>query len=140
MFGIVSGMRLTISQVLSGIFAVCVVVAVAFIFLDKPESMQQQEIQQHAKLEGTFVPLARKDKGENATDVRFGLKTENGDYYALDFEQLRWSSPFDHLKTGNQISVEGTMVPIEYISSNTWDAFDIKGIMSIMTLTRGPGD
>ena len=102
--------------------------------------MPQQDMQQHAKLEGTYLPLMRKDTGEVTDEPRFGIKTPSGDYYALDFAQIQTRAALKDLKTGNQINVEGTLVPIEYISSNAWDAFDIRGIISVTTFTRGPAD
>jgi len=82
-------------------------------------------------LDGKTICLPHKDtSGPQTLECAFGIKTLEGDNYALDLSAL---SPEDQLEinTGEEIQVIGVVVPIEEISSDVWQKYDVKGIMKV---------
>jgi hypothetical protein len=68
------------------------------------------------------------DKPEPA-GCAIGLVTEAGENYVLDFNkmpQLRTS-----LNLGDRFTATGTITPIENISSNMWQNYDVEGIFTV---------
>lgn len=79
-------------------------------------------------LTGTYICLPhRQNSGPQTEECAFGIKTENGNY-ALSTMLLR--SYFDY-STGDKIEVVGYIVPIEELSSDFWQKYDVKGIMNL---------
>lgn len=80
-------------------------------------------------LRGVFACLPHKGDGPSTLECAYGMKAQNGSYYALDFSDTPVSS-FD-LPMDTLYSVTGLLVPIEMISSNQWQSYDIRGIMKV---------
>lgn len=79
-------------------------------------------------LTGEYTCLPHRDtSGPVTLECAFGIKSDNGFFYALD------SSPAESgtIQTGQRISVEGNLVPIEAISSNIGRIYNIKGVMQV---------
>jgi hypothetical protein len=60
------------------------------------------------------------------------MRFDDGTYYALDMSGV--SGDFQGY-TG-RISVSGAVVPIEAISSDVWQKYDIKGIMKVTSAEK----
>lgn len=83
-----------------------------------------------ATLSGEFVCLPHTDtSGPQTTECAFGLKTDSGEYYAIDFNLMSQTPP--QLATGERFSASGTITPVEMLSSNHWQQYPIVGIFSV---------
>lgn len=82
-----------------------------------------------ATLTGTYVCLPHRDtSGPQTMECAFGLKTASGEHYALDFGE---NSTGEEFRAGETATLFGTITPIEYLSSDHWQIYDIVGILSI---------
>lgn len=95
------------------------------------------QIPQEISLKGTIVCLPHRDtSGPITMECGFGLKEAlTGKHYALDTSAFQQNA-FDVANTGDAVSVEGTLVPIEQISSNQWQVYDVVGIVRVNVLTK----
>jgi len=86
-------------------------------------------------VEGTYVCLPHKDTaGPQTMECAFGLETEDGIFYALDFNILRSSDIMSNLITGQRVRIEGTFVPVEHLSTSIWSRYAIEGIVRVTAL------
>ena len=84
-----------------------------------------------ATLTGTYVCLPHKDtSGPQTLECAFGIKTDEGDYYALDLSMVSQEVP--NLTTGTRLRATGTVTPIEMLSTDQWQKYPIKGIFSVV--------
>jgi len=94
-------------------------------------SVARADIPQRAELSGEFLCLPHIDTaGPQTEECAFGLKTDDGIYYAIDFGAMSQTVPAE-LKSGVRISASGVMVPIEQLSTDHWQRYPIKGIFSV---------
>lgn len=83
-----------------------------------------------ATLSGEYVCLPLKDATDPQTDeCAFGLKTESGEYYAIDFNLM--SQHHAPLSAGDRILANGVITPIERLSTDHWQRYPIEGIFSV---------
>lgn len=81
-------------------------------------------------LSGEVVCLPHADTdGPQTMECAYGLKTESGEYYALDLALM--SEQHAPLETGERISANGLITPIELLSSDHWKKYAIEGIFSV---------
>jgi hypothetical protein len=86
---------------------------------------------------GNFVCLPHKEtSGPQTTECAYGVKTSNGEYYALSTNLLASRDIVDNLQMNQKIKVNGVLVLIEQISSNKWQAYPIKGIIEATTVEK----
>ncbi len=79
---------------------------------------------------GTFVCLPRKEKGEIQTmECTYGIKTDAGEYYVLDLSLMSQTPP--SITSGDHFTANGTITPIEFISTNQWKKYPVVGIFSV---------
>ena len=91
---------------------------------------------QTVSMTGTYVCLPHKNTGGIQTmECAFGMKSTDSKFYALDTSMDR-SDAMETIKTQDTIKVEGTLVPIEDISTNQWQKYDIKGIIRVNTIIK----
>lgn len=82
-------------------------------------------------LAGRFTCLPHKDQsGPQTEECAFGLRTDGGEYYAVDAAQLS-STERAQLENGQYITAEGTVVIKEALSSNQWAKYDMKGVFTV---------
>lgn len=127
---------------LLAIFLICVIAGgtVAFILNNrqsddsakivptKPPQKPLQDIPYELTFEGDVVCLPKKDnKGPQTTECMYGLETDTDMYYVLDAGNVN-PPPY---KTGDRISARGVVTPVENLSSDHWQKYNIKGIFSI---------
>lgn len=86
---------------------------------------------------GTYECLPHRDtSGPQTTECAFGMKEDGtGKHYAIN-TQLMSSTEWMNTPTNAHIRVEGVVVPIEQLSTNQWQKYDIVGIISATTITR----
>lgn len=81
-------------------------------------------------LSGEVVCLPHRDtSGPQTMECAYGLKTEVGEYYALDLAAMSQEHP--PLETGTRISANGLITPIELLSTDHWQTYDVEGIFSV---------
>lgn len=85
---------------------------------------------QQATLSGTYVCLPHADTtGPQTEECAFGLKTDDGVYYAVNFGQSE--NAMMQFQSGAHITAEGFVVIKEALSSDHWAKYNMKGIFTI---------
>ncbi|HEY1037119.1 MAG TPA: hypothetical protein VGE62_00890 [Candidatus Paceibacterota bacterium] len=93
--------------------------------------------QQQVSVQGEYLCLPKKNAGGIQTmECALGLKADNGAYYALDLTGLAGKDAILSFATGTRIKVSGTLVPVEALSSNVWQTYNIKGIIRASTAAK----
>lgn len=69
-----------------------------------------------------------------STECVLGITTDQGVRFALDFDALEEQALREALRAGYRIRVEGTFVPVEYLSTVRWANFSIQGIVRVTSL------
>jgi hypothetical protein len=94
-----------------------------------------------SSMAGEYVCLLHKDSGLTPPEeCTFGIRTSSGDYYAIDLSLM--SQEHRPLTLGEQISANGLVTPIERLSSDHWQRYEVKGIFSVtdsLTVTEDEG-
>lgn len=92
---------------------------------------------QAISIQGEYLCLPPKgEKKPEALDCTLGVKTDNGVYYAIDAQGENARNVLFTLQTGLKIQIDGTLVPIEQISSDAWQKYDIGGIVITESIKR----
>lgn len=83
-----------------------------------------------ASLTGEYVCLPHVNaNGPQTLECALGLKTDAGEYYAIDFALM--SQEHAQLMTGERIFANGLVTPIELLSTDHWRQYPIEGIFSV---------
>lgn len=81
-------------------------------------------------LTGEYICLKNVDQHSPQTfECALGIKTDTNEYYALDFDMM--SQQQAALKTGDRFTASGLITPIEYLSSDHWQKYNVEGIFSV---------
>ncbi|MBC7836196.1 hypothetical protein H7X87_00245 [Acetobacteraceae bacterium] len=81
-------------------------------------------------LSGTYVCLPHMDmSGPQTEECAFGLQTEDGIYYAVNFGAS--GNAMEQFQSGTHITAEGFVVIKEALSSDQWAKYNMKGIFTI---------
>lgn len=95
-----------------------------------PTAVATPNIPQRVTLSGEIICLPHKDtKGPQTLECAIGLTTNQGDNYALNTQLMSQDMPT--YQTGDQIEAGGIITPIEILSADHWQKYDVKGIFSI---------
>lgn len=82
-------------------------------------------------LSGITVCLPHKDlTGPQTKECAFGLKTEAGEYYVLDLNLMSQMPP-QNLQIGVRLSASGMITPIERLSTDQWQKYNVQGVFSV---------
>lgn len=86
---------------------------------------------------GTFTCLPHRDtSGPQTMECAFGLRDgTNGEHYALD-TRLMASMSWMQIPTGARVRVSGVRTPIEQLSTDQWQKYDIVGIVSATSIEQ----
>ena len=88
-----------------------------------------------ASLSGEYLCLPHKeDIGEIPLDCVFGIKTDAGEYYGVNFFLM--SQMHDPIEIGQRISANGSVVPVERLSAAQWRLYPVEGIFSVTDSLR----
>jgi hypothetical protein len=88
-----------------------------------------------ATLQGEYVCLPHRDtKGPQTLECALGVKAQDGNYYSLDMSAVTF--PAGMINTGDAISVEGNLVPVEALSTDHWQKYNIKGIVRVESVEK----
>ncbi len=87
---------------------------------------------QRVTLRGVYTCLPHKDTSRETKECMTGIKIDSGKYYALDFMLFEpGSEEVAKLHSGDRVEAEGPLTPIEMLSSDRWQAYDVEGILSV---------
>jgi hypothetical protein len=118
---------------LKNIFVLGVVIILAGVVFvygskDKVEPLTPLDLNQ-TSFTGEFVCLPHKNTdGPQTMECAFGLKADDGNYFALDFSTS--TDPMNQ-PMNTPITVKGPVTPIEAISSNLGQIYNIRGIIRV---------
>lgn len=79
-------------------------------------------------LSGTYTCLPLLSDAKSA-DCAFGLKTDDGSYYAVNFGAAAGSMA--DFKSGAHITAKGFVIKREDLNPNNWEKFIMKGLFTI---------
>ena len=125
-----------------GFFAILAIIAIGAGFQAFNNYIYQQkqgagEVSEPyaATLTGEYVCLPHRDTTRPQTlECAFGIQTETGEYYALDFGTD--SQAAQNIVMGGTVTISGTITPIERLSTNQWQKYNVQGIFSITDSVR----
>lgn len=114
------------------VFGLAILLVLAFFafnnfIYDQKQGSGEPVAPYQGTLTGEYVCLPHRDtRGPQTLECAFGLKTATGEHYALDFGE----KPPTDFKGGQTVTLSGTITPIENLSSDQWQKYDIVGIFS----------
>jgi hypothetical protein len=117
------------------IIAAVVIIIIAIVGYIAVQSSQKTAMPldptpQNVTLSGTYTCLPHLDTtGPQTEECAFGLKTDEGDYYAVNFGAS--ASAMDQFQSGAHITAEGFVVIKEALNSNQWEKYNMKGIFTV---------
>ncbi|MCF7831899.1 MAG: hypothetical protein K9M36_03380 [Candidatus Pacebacteria bacterium] len=83
-----------------------------------------------ATLTGVQVCLSHKDtSGPQTMECAIGIETDTGEYYALDLNLM--SQVMTEISQGERFTATGVVTPIEYLSTDHWQKYNVQGIFSV---------
>ncbi len=100
-----------------------------------PVSGADDQQEQAVVLRGVYSCLPHAD-GTKPKECTPGIKTDSGEYTALDMGLVIESGGNIKLTDGTRILAGGVVVPIEEISSDQWKPYPIKGIMRVEEIAK----
>lgn len=84
---------------------------------------------------GEYVCLPHKNKtGPQTLECALGLESHEGEFFSMDTSGLPLEKTMS-FNVGDHIFVEGNFVPVEALSSDHWQKYDIKGIIRVEHIT-----
>lgn len=99
-------------------------------FIYKQKQGDNAIVPYRATLTGEYICLPHTDtRGPQTLECAFGLKTDVGEYYAIDFAMM--SQEHRLIETGKRISANGVVTPVAMLSSDHWRQYPIEGIFSV---------
>jgi hypothetical protein len=116
------------------LFIAVIVLVVAFYSFNNYIYQQKQAENTYEPYRGTlageYLCLPHVDtEGPQTMECAFGIKTDTGEYYAIDFTLM--SQEHRSVNTGERISANGVITPIERLSTDHWRIYPIEGIFSV---------
>jgi hypothetical protein len=139
---------MTVQRILPAIIIILAIVLGIFLFANTAASPNSNEpvvmpdaLPKNVTLSGTYVCLPHATQGDFETqECAFGLKTDDGEYYAVNFGQS--ANSMELFQSGAHIVAEGFVVAKEALSSDHWKNYTMKGIFTTTTIletTPGSG-
>lgn len=83
-------------------------------------------------IEGVSACLPKKGDGPQTMECALGIVTDAGVHYALDLGPLGEGAA---VNPEGRVRIEGTFVPVEHLSADFWQQYDIEGIIRVTSLT-----
>lgn len=85
-------------------------------------------------VEGRYVCVPHKDAdGPQTLECAFGLRADDGKYYGLD---LSATNQLNDAPTESRVMVVGTVVPVEALSADFWQRYDIVGVIGVSRVEK----
>lgn len=124
-------------KIIIAFLVVAAIVVVGYLGLrsGKDGALPLDPTPQNVTLSGTYVCLPHLDtKGPQTQECAFGLKTDDGVYYAVNFGAS--ADAVNQFRSGEHITAEGFVVIREALSSNQWAKYNMKGIFTITKMIK----
>jgi hypothetical protein len=99
--------------------------------LPETQSVQPEKI----TVQGTYVPCLPLHDNFSKNQCIVGIKTEDGTYYALDFNLMSATKP--DFSEGQVLAATGVFTPTEMLSSEQLYETVAKGILSVTNIENG---
>lgn len=97
---------------------------------DQKQGDPKDVVSYRGTLTGEHVCLPHADTdGPQTMECALGIKTDAGEYYALDFGMMSQENP--GVQNGDRFTANGLITPVEMLSSDHWRKYDIEGIFSV---------
>lgn len=129
----------TLVIVILGIIFFCVVIYFANIKVAEkkndlitptPIVSPTSATQLRTTLRGQVICLPHRDtSGPQTLECAYGLKADDGNSYAINANLVSQEIPAYNV--GDTIKANGTITPIEQLSADIWQKYDVVGIFSI---------
>jgi hypothetical protein len=101
-----------------------------YIYQEKQADPNETYEPYRGTLSGTQTCLPHKNTaGPQTLECAIGMKTDSGEYYALDFSMMS-QGPVD-VSNGERFTATGLITPIENLSSDFYQKYDVEGIFSV---------
>lgn len=125
---------MTVKHFISGIVVIGVIIAGFYILNNHIYEEKQGDgivtEPYRATLTGVQTCLPHKDTSSPQTlECAIGMQTDSGEYYALDFNLMSQTPP--EIQSGQRFTASGTITPIERLSSDHWQKYNVEGIFSV---------
>lgn len=117
---------------LIGAATLAVLIAGFFAFNSYIYSEKQAETpieRYRGTLSGEFVCLPKEEGMPRTEECAFGIKTDTGELYAVDFMLMSQTAP--ELVVGEHFSANGMITPKEMFSSSAWQNSSLAGVFSV---------
>lgn len=127
-------MNLSQKSIFSWVGVVIVLAAGAYLLFANTSSHRSggdlDPTPRNVTLAGTYVCLPHLDmQGAQSEECAFGLKTDSGEYYAVNFGAS--ADAMRQFESRAHIAAEGFVVIREALSSDHWAKYNMKGIFTI---------
>lgn len=123
---------MTPKKTVIGLVVVIAIAVVGYFFFSGSLTTQNTNdgVPQNVTLSGTYTCLPHLDTtGPQTEECAFGLKTDDGVYYALNFGAS--AAAAQQFQSGAHITAEGFIVPQEALSTDQWAKYNMKGIFTV---------
>jgi hypothetical protein len=85
--------------------------------------------------QGEYLCIPHKDtSGPQTLECALGIKTAPNTYFALDMGPLLGADFNPKINTGTMIEVIGNMTPLEMLSTDHWQKYNMKGIIQVKSI------
>ena len=81
-------------------------------------------------LTGTYECLPLLDNSQASSDCAFGIKTDEGEYYAVNFGAS--AGAMADFKANARITAKGIIIPSDKLTPNSWAKFNSKGLFTVL--------
>lgn len=101
----------------------------AYIYAEK-QADTGEVTRYRGTLTGEVVCLPHKDTtGPTTLECALGMRTDAGEHYVLDLALMSQQNP--PLETGERFTANGVIIPMELLSTDHWQKYDVVGIFSV---------
>ena len=130
---------MTIQKTISAIIALLVLAGAAYLIYTSPKKadLDPAALAGLVTLTGTYECLPHiSTDGPQTTECAFGLKTDDGKHYAVNFGQS--AQAMNQFQGGQRITAEGFIALKETLNTDQWDKYVMQGIFTVTkVLSKG---
>jgi hypothetical protein len=87
-------------------------------------------------IDGIYTCLSHRDvEGPQTLECALGLAGDDGNNYSLDLGANAFEMLGD-IGVGERVRIEGTVTPVEALSTDMWWKYDMSGIITVRSIVR----
>ncbi len=117
------------------IITIIALALIGYFAINTPKTAPVDGTPQNVTLTGIYTCLPHVNPTKPQTEeCKFGLKTDGGTYYAVNFGQS--DSAMHEFTDGARITADGFVVRKEALSSGEWETYQMEGIFTITGKTK----